>query len=99
MSASARFLRQDECLACQAIWAGDAPQHAHGCLACPACHERPIGVAVYVGAYCYRCGWREGDIVDGDRVNDIQEDRKQDRDDSRDPEGDAVGNPLPLLEG
>ena len=82
MSASARLLRQDECLACQAIWAGRdcgrvdvfdcdeidcvrhvLPQHAHMCLACPECHERPIGVAIYVGAYCYRCGWREGDRV------------------------------------
>ena len=58
---STRLLRQDECLACQAIWAGDAPQHAHVCLACPQCHERPVGGAIYVGAYCYQCGWRDGE--------------------------------------
>jgi hypothetical protein len=83
-----RMLGQDECLACQAIWAGCStcngsgriicdgflhgesvscpdctPQYAHVCLACPQCHERPVGVAIYVGAYCYRCGWREGDRV------------------------------------
>ena len=64
---STRLLGQDECLACQAIWAGDVPQNAHVCLACPECHERPVGVAISVGAYCYHCGWREGGVV---RLND-----------------------------
>ena len=64
---SLRRLGQDEGLACQALWVGDVPQHAHVCLACPQCHERPVGVAISVGAYCYRCGWREGGGV---RLND-----------------------------
>ena len=54
-----RVLGLDDCLACQALWAGDDPQYAHVCLACPQCHERPVGVALIVGAYCYKCGWRE----------------------------------------
>lgn len=95
MSARDRLLRQDECMACQAIWAGDTLQHAHVCLACPQCHERPVGVAIYVGAYCYRCGWREGDMVDGGRVNDIKLDRWLD-DDGRDPEDAQGGATLPL---
>lgn len=78
MSARDRLLRQDECLACQAIWTGADLQHAHTCLRCPECHERPIGVAIYVGAYCYRCGWRQGDL-DGDLARDIKWDRAHDR--------------------
>ena len=52
---------QEDCLACQALWAGGDPQYAHVCLAYPQCHERPVGVALIVGAYCWKCGWRESE--------------------------------------
>ena len=50
-------LNLDDCLACQAVWNDQDPQHAHVCLACPGCGFRPLGYAIGWGPFCPVCNW------------------------------------------